>query len=1262
MNKPHELHQKDRERILYYLAVSIMIVLALDGMIQVGRFTGFASLQSEAGSITELDIQYRPSVTVWAGLYGIAVRYTGFTFNQTESLSGGEMAERNLLFDCLPSNYVNEVFASHADPNNIEWSSLAPADISDIDAYMGVTADNFQSATNTFTNTIWALIGTRNVTDIPATYTYVYDKQKNLTTFDIGALVDQNGNMVFVAHITQNFSYGFNNKIYNFQMILPIRNGTDQEYYFSADPNNRCPEGIGELPITGFVTGIVTDENGNTIENAIVEVAGTVDLTNAQGNYSIEPASGEHNIYAVKTGYKVYVSNLTVPENATVIHNIIMELLPVDQEEHLYDFPESQTAAPDDLTGRYNIRPILEEPKRIEGTDYIISLSEIKRKLRVGNYLQEQVFIISYKKSTASVYFEVEGDVASLIKLDKENLFINPNSKEEITLTIFGKGDPGIYNGTLKITGDLNATIPIEIELLSKDQLPVEALMIELDTPKKSVKAGDTFKFTTDLRNMLTDQEYPVELFYTIQSSDGNTTIWTYSTNIFLRTGVSLVKEIRIPKTAKDGDYIISVTANYLGLSSSTSTIFAIVVPFWKVMLFGRIPLWWIFAFIAFILGVAIAYIFIRRNIESKKKFHLKVDYNELPKPGPRSIFVGKIAETDHKTYMNIENFKTHTIVAGSTGGGKSFSAQGIIEEMLLKDVAILCFDPTAQWTGMLRKQNSKFLLDLYADFGMKKEEARAFNGNIKQVMDKREIIDIKKYMKPGEIMVFACHKLDPKDMDTFVANVIREVFHANFDESPRLRLMLVFDEVHRLLPKFGGSGDGFLQIERGCREFRKWGIGILLISQFLADFMGQIKANINTEIQMRTRDEGDLERIRVKYGEEVLRSLVKATVGAGMVENPAYNRGQPYFVQFRPLLHSVERLSDEEVEKYTKFNNEVDNLLYSLEQLEKEGVDVFDLKLELKLAQDKIKTGNFNMVEIYLEGLRPRISKYWEKLGKQPKKYEIKMASEDSLKEAMALAKKSREDYLKTQAKPTEATGGKEKPKDPAALFKTDVPPEKILNLANGMIVINLNSLFDELSAMKKDDFEKDVNYDQNKIAAWVMDAVGDAELASHIENILDKKEMVGIIEMRKKGGTLPPIKPKPPKPVEEKKEEGVKKEGDNAKAPIATASGTLPGTTEKADEQKIGEAAGKPEEKQPESKTGEKLAPFKLKNGKEISSIDDLVSTVKSMSEEEFKEYVNESKNEFYSWAKDIAKDDALATKIHDIHSRNDLLEALA
>ena len=219
------------------------------------------------------------------------------------------------------------------------------------------------------------------------------------------------------------------------------------------------------------------------------------------------------------------------------------------------------------------------------------------------------------------------------------------------------------------------------------------------------------------------------------------------------------------------------------------------------------------------------------------------------------------------------------------------------------------------------------------------------------------------------------------------------------------LKYILIYDGVHALLPKFGGTGEVFVQIERATREFRKWGVGLILLSQVIKDFPAEVLANINTQIQMRTRDEGDLQKTREEYGESVVQSLVKASQGTGMVESASYNKGKPFFVDFRPIMHSNQRVSDEELVNYTKYNGIIDDLDYQLEQLELEGLDIFDLRLELKLAQDKVKSGSFNMVDIYLEGLKPRIKQQWDKLGKVPKKKAVKQAT--GLKEELEKAKK---------------------------------------------------------------------------------------------------------------------------------------------------------------------------------------------------------------------------------------------------------------
>jgi hypothetical protein len=537
----------------------------------------------------------------------------------------------------------------------------------------------------------------------------------------------------------------------------------------------------------------------------VVEVAGSTALSNSIGFYNLSAAEGAHKIYAFKNGYVPYISNVTVSANNTTVHNIVMiEFLPPNPNTDVGPgigpgvgpgigpgigpgVGPGVGPGQDEGPGEVPPVPFVEQPKQIEGTDYIISLADLKRKVRVDSFLQESLYIYSFKKSTITTTFAIEGDqnITNILVLDSDKLVIEPNSNSHLIFTIYGKPPVGVYYGNLTIGGDLNATIPIEIEVLPKDRMPVEALLMEVDTNQKNVLPGDQFKFKTDLRNLLIDQPYPVQLLFTIQPIDGNQTVWSYQTNVYLKTAFSLIRTVDLPKDLKSGDYVLRANAKYMGLTSSSSTIFHVDVPFFQRVLFGLKYWVWLLILIG-LAGIAVAAFLIRRNVEGKKKYHLKVELGEMPKPGPRNIYVGKLAETDIKTYMNLENFKVHTIVAGSTGGGKSVSAQVIVEEALEHDVAVIVFDPTAQWTGMLRPCKDKTMLALYPFFGMKKTDARAFNGNIRMILNAKEQVELKKYIKPGEIQVFACHKLDPKDMDLVVANAIREVFHENFQESKR--------------------------------------------------------------------------------------------------------------------------------------------------------------------------------------------------------------------------------------------------------------------------------------------------------------------------------------------------------------------------------------------------------------------------------------------------------------------------------------------
>jgi hypothetical protein len=106
--------------------------------------------------------------------------------------------------------------------------------------------------------------------------------------------------------------------------------------------------------------------------------------------------------------------------------------------------------------------------------------------------------------------------------------------------------------------------------------------------------------------------------------------------------------------------------------------------------------------------------------------------------------------------------------------------------------------------------------------------------------------------------------------------------------------------------------------------------------------------------------------------------------VGTGLLQNPAYNSGKPWFITFRPLLHNTFRLTDEELEKYKDYSLEIEGLIEKAEALSKKGIDIYDIELELKLAQEKLNTGEMRMTETYIESVKARIKTMEEKASKK--------------------------------------------------------------------------------------------------------------------------------------------------------------------------------------------------------------------------------------------------------------------------------------
>jgi len=242
------------------------------------------------------------------------------------------------------------------------------------------------------------------------------------------------------------------------------------------------------------------------------------------------------------------------------------------------------------------------------------------------------------------------------------------------------------------------------------------------------------------------------------------------------------------------------------------------------------------------------------------------------------------------------------------------------------------------------------------------------------------------------------------------------------------------------------------------------------------------------------------------------------------MIENPTYNRGRPYFIAFRPLLHNTQRLPDEELEKYNKWNEIIEDLDFQLQQLEEFKLDVFDLKLQLKLALDKVKGGNFNMVEIYLQEVIPRVEKMWVKLGKTPKKRVIKTVDINALKEDMKKAADERKKIEDQEKKDKTAAASEEKVEAKKVLkydYVLDIKDN--MNFNNGVSISSLQELCDVMPNITGPTLKHHVTKDKNDIADWVRDKFGDTVLSEKLRACKTTEEFVAVMtEDRTKNNKL--------------------------------------------------------------------------------------------------------------------------------------------
>ncbi|MEM2481357.1 MAG: DEAD/DEAH box helicase family protein [Candidatus Hadarchaeales archaeon] len=616
--------------------------------------------------------------------------------------------------------------------------------------------------------------------------------------------------------------------------------------------------------------------------------------------------------------------------------------------------------------------------------------------LQQGENLSFRISLRNRTTTPMTLTPRIAGDLVGILTVKENSVQLGSLSGGSLNLHVeVPPTQPiGNVNGSVVLDGKIgNYTLPSlrEIPVNLKVVPPEKSLLdLRLSPVQTSVKPGSVASISLNMLNIGKLPWVDAQLVLRIIGPDGKV-ISTRIENLSFETALSKIFDFKLPSNLPEGDYRVEAEAQYRcnGRTYSASSITGFELRSEapkEISLFGM-AMSSIFAALAtggLAAGTGVLiYRWERSRMKVKRRFEHLVAFAELP-PAEDSAWMGHLAETKRRAFIKFDDLMTHMIIAGATGSGKTIAAMDIAEEALLNKKNVIVVDPTAQWTGFLRKCREEKMIKYFSKFGISQDQAHGFPGRIIQVVDPNMKVDVSRMIRDpnGRIYIFVVERLRPEQLDLFIQNLIQSVFDARLEESPKLRALLIFDEVHRLLPRFGGAGKGIVQLERGVREFRKWGVGMVLVSQVVSDFEREIRANIRNQIQLWTRDEEELARITEKFGAEYMRSISRASVGHGMYFNPDYNKGKPYFINFRPILHQVSRMSVEELDRYTSASARVDAVRQKIEALEKIGVDTFEQRTELELTERKLEEGAFDMVDFYLESLEPSVDRLLERHG----------------------------------------------------------------------------------------------------------------------------------------------------------------------------------------------------------------------------------------------------------------------------------------
>ncbi|MBI5133201.1 MAG: ATP-binding protein [Thaumarchaeota archaeon] len=274
-----------------------------------------------------------------------------------------------------------------------------------------------------------------------------------------------------------------------------------------------------------------------------------------------------------------------------------------------------------------------------------------------------------------------------------------------------------------------------------------------------------------------------------------------------------------------------------------------------------------------------------------------------------------------------------HVLITGMTGSGKTSIALKIVSEVRKIGKPVLVVTPQP---GPWKKMGVHVLTD-----------------EDEELKDAINLLDIRSFARDLEETA--------KTLSSLVD------FFSHSEETEELRLLIVFDETHRLM-----AYEELTRIlDTAARELRKYGVGLVFISQSCFDFIRGIRGDIHTHIAMRTVWSNDLTYMKQhsnlpKGNESFFEALRHSANGIGIFYSHFFNHAIPYYCKFLEegkLFQPVQQIrfeSMKDVDETAKRRNEITKIVMQkpnipLEIIRKELEASFGHKVDEKRIYDDL-------------------------------------------------------------------------------------------------------------------------------------------------------------------------------------------------------------------------------------------------------------------------------------------------------------------